>query len=46
VVQLWCKSEDYWPLYHDMQERVKLAFDEAGITIPFCQIDVHEKLEK
>lgn len=46
VVQLWCKSEDYWPLYHNMQEQVKLEFDEAGITIPFCQVDVHEKVQK
>jgi small conductance mechanosensitive channel len=25
----------------DLIERVKLAFDEAGIVIPFPQIDVH-----
>lgn len=41
VVKLWCKRENYWPLYYDMQERVKKEFDAAGITIPFPQIDVH-----
>jgi len=45
VVQLWCKSEDYWSLYHGMQEQVKLAFDEAGIS-PFHQIEAQETPEK
>lgn len=38
---VWCKSEDYWKAYFDMQERVKLAFDENGVQIPFTQMDVH-----
>ncbi len=45
-VQLWCKSEDYWTLYHDMQENVKAVFDEFGFTIPYHQLDVHEKTGK
>lgn len=40
-VKLWCKTEDYWPLYYEMQEQVKLAFDRAGITLPFRRLDVH-----
>lgn len=38
---VWCKSEDYFPTFYDMQERVKLAFDKAGLHIPFNQMDVH-----
>ena len=38
---VWCKSEEYWATFYDMQERVKLAFDEAGLHIPFNQMDVH-----
>ncbi len=38
---VWCKSENYWPAFYDMQERVKLDFDKAGINIPFNQLDVH-----
>ena len=38
---VWCKSEDYWATFYDMQERVKLAFDKAGLHIPFNQVDVH-----
>ncbi|MDN3648452.1 mechanosensitive ion channel [Reinekea marina] len=41
IVRPWVKSADYWGLYWDMQEKVKLAFDEAGISIPFPQMDVH-----
>ena len=38
---LWCESADYWNAYYDIQERVKLDFDKAGIHIPYNQLDVH-----
>jgi len=41
AVRLWCKNEDYWGIYFDMLEKVKLEFDKAGISIPFPQQDVH-----
>ena len=41
VSRSWCKSTDYWDVYFDMMERVKKAFDENGISIPFQQLDVH-----
>ena len=37
----WVKTEEYWDLYWDFQEKVKIAFDEADITIPYPQRDVH-----
>ena len=37
----WVKSEDYWAVHFDMMEKVKLTFDEKGISIPFPQMDVH-----
>ena len=37
----WTKSDDYWDVYFDMLEKVKLTFDEKGISIPFPQMDVH-----
>lgn len=43
VVKVWVSGEQYWDLYYDMQERVKNAFDENGIEIPFPQMDVHAK---
>lgn len=37
----WVKSEDYWNVHFDMMEKVKLTFDEKGISIPYPQMDVH-----
>lgn len=41
VVRAWAKTEDYWGIYFDMQESVKLTFDKEKISIPFPQRDVH-----
>ena len=41
IVRGWVKQEDYWPAIWRMTEKVKYALDDAGITIPFPQMDVH-----
>lgn len=41
AVRVWCNATDYWNIYFDMQEKVKLTFDQEGISIPFPQQDVH-----
>ncbi|MCQ4022624.1 mechanosensitive ion channel [Ruminococcus sp. zg-924] len=41
--RVWCKTEEYWNVYFDLQEQTKIEFDKNGITIPFEQIDVHLK---
>jgi small conductance mechanosensitive channel len=41
VVRGWVKAPDLWPVFWDMNEKVKLAFDEQGISIPYPQRDVH-----
>ncbi len=46
VAKIWCKGADYWDVYYQMQEQVKLAFDSNGISIPFNQLDVHVKNDK
>lgn len=40
-VRPWVKSADYWPVRADMLEKVKLAFDANGISIPYPQQDVY-----
>ncbi len=40
-VRPWVKSEDYWAVRSDVIEKIKLAFDEKGISIPYPQMDVH-----
>ncbi len=39
--RVWCNASDYWTLYFELLESVKEAFDEAGINIPYPQMDVH-----
>jgi small conductance mechanosensitive channel len=41
VVRPWVKTSDYWAVYFDITEKVKLTFDAEGISIPFPQRDVH-----
>jgi small conductance mechanosensitive channel len=41
VVRPWCKTSDYWGVYFALTEKVKLVFDQEGISIPYPQQDVH-----
>lgn len=41
VVRPWCKKEDYWAVKFDLTEKIKVAFDEEGIEIPFPQRTIH-----
>lgn len=41
TVRAWVKAPDLWPVFWDMNEKVKLAFDAADISIPYPQRDVH-----
>jgi small conductance mechanosensitive channel len=36
----WTEPGDYWKSKWRMQEKIKIAFDENGITIPFSRLDV------
>ncbi|MDA7817927.1 mechanosensitive ion channel [Sulfurimonas sp.] len=43
----WVKSDDFWDVHFDMLEKVKLTFDEKGISIPYPQMDIHtNKIEQ
>ena len=39
----WCKQENYWGAYFAMNNATKAIFADAGVEIPFPQIDVHTK---
>lgn len=41
VVRPWVKAEDYWAVRFALNEKVKLAFDEHNITIPFPQMHLN-----
>lgn len=40
-IRCYVKSEDYWDVKWRLTEQCKYMLDEAGITIPFTQVDVH-----
>lgn len=46
VVRPWVNTPNYWTTYWGIMEKVKLAFDEAGIAIPYNQMDIHITSEK
>ncbi len=41
VIRVWAKNENYWDVYFALLENGKRALDEAGLRIPFNQLDVH-----
>ena len=41
AVRIWAATPDYWAVREEATRRVKMALDEAGIGIPFPQMDVH-----
>jgi small conductance mechanosensitive channel len=42
-VRPWVKSDDYWDVRSDLIEKIKLAFDKNGISIPYPQMDIHSE---
>ena len=42
-VRCWVKTDQYFPVLWQLNEQIKKAFDEAGIHIPYPQMDVHMK---
>lgn len=41
ALRAWVRTDDYWAVLFDTTQAAKIAFDEAGITIPFPQRDIH-----
>lgn len=42
-LRCWVNKEDFWDVKWRLTENVKYALDDAGISIPFPQMDVHVK---
>ncbi len=41
TLRCWTSRTDFWPLRFELNKKVKLWLDAAGISIPFPQRDVH-----
>lgn len=42
-LRAWVPTDKYWVTRWELNEKIKLAFDEAGIKIPYNQLEVHVK---
>lgn len=40
-VRVWTQSANYWDVYFDLMEKVKLAFDANQINIPYPHMDIN-----
>ena len=41
AVRVWANTSDYWAVKDRLTRQIKVSLDEAGIGIPFPQMDVH-----
>lgn len=41
AVRPWVNSADYWAVRSDLLERIKQALEQAGLSIPYPQRDLH-----
>lgn len=41
AVRPWVNTENFWAVKFELNKTIKLALDDAGIGIPFPQMDVH-----
>ena len=41
VTRAWCKTDEYWDVYFDMNKKVYEEFEKEGLSIPYPQMDVH-----
>ena len=39
----WTATGDYWNVKWEVTEMIKLSFDEAGIEIPYQQVDIRQR---
>ncbi|KGE13440.1 mechanosensitive ion channel family protein, partial [Sphingobacterium deserti] len=43
TIRGWVNKDQFWTTHNEMQERIKLALDEKGISIPYPQTEMHIK---
>lgn len=41
TIRVWVETENYWPVFFDMNKRIYEGFPEMGLSFPFPQMDVH-----
>jgi small conductance mechanosensitive channel len=46
TVRVWTYTENYWDVYFDLNENIKMKLDEEGISIPYPHVTVEMKPQK
>lgn len=41
TIRAWVNAGDFWGVYFDLLENIKLTFDKEGLTFPFPQQEIH-----
>lgn len=41
VLRVWVKTEDYWDVFHKVNQRIKNIFDEQDIAMTYPHLNVH-----
>jgi len=41
IVRVWADASDYWGIFFDTTEKVKMTFDQEGISFPYPQTAIH-----
>ncbi|MCB0377469.1 MAG: mechanosensitive ion channel [Bdellovibrionales bacterium] len=41
TIRPWTNTEDYWDVFFQLNEQIKSTLDQASISIPFPQRDIH-----
>lgn len=41
LTRAWVDTPNYWNVHFEMLEKVKLTFDEKGLSFPYPQMDIH-----
>lgn len=41
AVRVWAENANYWSVYYDLLENIKVAFDRNGVEMPYNHLNVH-----
>lgn len=41
ILQIWCKSEDYWTTLHTVNRNIRKVFEQSGVQMSYPHLNVH-----
>ncbi len=41
IIRVWCKGDDYWPVYYALNESVRESFKRNGVEMSYNHLNVH-----